>query len=254
MEKAKICMSLDWAGQDKSNNLTRIKNVINSFDSNVIDYLAIDPVKSNIRLSSEYDQIDVECREKGISWFPIVSSIRDINSTRPYYSKLPDGRSGFMLGVSETCIKDFSILEHARDCSDYLILYTGGTTQSEIDRAIEASEPDIVVHHSFGEPRLDYIKYLQAISMEFKKRYSVGFKNNSHLTSDMLLLAASMLDAIFIESTFSINEFNEMDLLNNTCQFNDLINVINHIKSIAASRGGYEARKITKVEKSMMKK
>lgn len=254
MEKAKICMSLDWTGQDKSNNLTRIKNVINSFDSNVIDYLAIDPVKSNIRLSSEYDQIDVECREKGISWFPIVSSIRDINLTRPYYSKLPNGRSGFMLGVSETCIKDFSILEHAKACSDYLIIYTGGTTQSEIDRAIEASEPDIVVHHSFGEPRLDYIKYLQAISMEFEKRYSVGFKNNSHLTSDILLVAASMLDAIFIESTFSINEFNEMDLLNNTCQFNDLISVINHIKLIVASRGGYEARKITKVEKSMMKK
>jgi hypothetical protein len=254
MEKAKICLSIDWANQDSANNLTRIKNVIRSFDPGTINYLALDPTKSSIGSSLEYDEIDLECREKEISWFPIVPSIRDIDSTRPYYSKLPNGGTGFMLGISETRLKDFALLKHARDCSDYLILYTGGSTQSEIDRAIEASQPDIVVHHSFGEPRLDYIKYLQAISIEFEKRYSIGFKNNSFLMSDILLLGASMLGATFLESTFSISEFNEAHLLDNRWQFDQLIDVINHIKSINASRGGYGVRRVTKVEKEMMKR
>lgn len=254
MEKAKICMSIDWTNRDTENNLTRIKNVIRSFDPGMIDYLAIDSFKSGIRKPLEYDEIDSECREREISWFPIVSSIRDVNSTRPYYSKLPNSRTGFMLGIPETCLTDFVLLEHAKACSDYLILYTGGSTQREIDRAIEAAQPDMVIHHSFGEPRLDYIKYLQAISIEFEKRYLTGFKNNSFQTPDILLLAASMLGASFLESTFSINEFNETHLLDNTWYFSDLIDVIYHLKSIKASRGGYEARKITKAEKAMMKK
>ncbi len=253
MEKAKICLSIDWTNQDTANNLIRIKNVIRSFNPGIINYLALDPAKSGITLPLEYDEIDLECREREISWFPIVSSIRDVDLARPYYSKLPNGGTGFMLGISEARLKDFTLLAHARDCSDYLVLYTGGNSQREIDRAIEASQPDMVVHHSFGEPRLDYIKYLQAISIEFEKKYSIGFKNNSFMIPDILLLGASMLGATFLESTFSINEFNEAHLLDNEWQFDQLIDVVNHIKLINAARGGYEARKITKVEKKMMK-
>ena len=123
-----------------------------------------------------------------------------------------------------------------------------------IDRAIETSQPDMIIHHSLGEPRLDYIKYLQAISIEFEKKYTVGFKNNSFQVHDMLLLAASMLGATFLESTFEISEFNENHLLDNTWRFKSLIDVIHHLKSIHAARGGYEARKITRVEKEMLKK
>jgi len=253
MEKTKICLSIDWTNQDTANNLIRIKNVIRSFDPSTINYVALDSAKSGITSPLEYDEIDLECRAREISWFPIVSTIRDVDSARPYYSKLPNGGTGFMLGISESRLKDFTLLTHARDCSDYLVLYTGGNTQREIDRAIEASQPDMVVHHSFGEPRLDYIKYLQAISIEFEKKYSIGFKNNSFLTSDILLLGASLLGATFLESTFSINEFNETHLLEDTYCFDQLIDVVNHIKLINTARGGYEARKITKVEKKMMK-
>lgn len=254
MEKSKICLSIKWANSDTANNRVRIKNVIRSFDSGVINYLAIDPVKSSIQSVSEYDEIDIECRERDISWFPVVSIIDDIDRCRPYYSKLPNGGTGFMLGISETKLKDFALLKYARDCSDYLILYTGGNTQSDIDRAIEDSQPDMIIHHSLGEPRLDYIKYLQAISIEFEKKYAVGFKNNSFQVHDMLLLAASMLGATFLESTFEICEFNENHLLDNTWRFKSLIDVIHHLKSIHAARGGYEARKITRVEKEMLKK
>ena len=254
MERAKICVSIKWEGQDQENNLARVKNVVRSLGLGTIDYLALDPVKSNILTSKEYDEIDLECRERGISWFPIVSSIQDVDLTRPYYAKLPNGKSGFMLGIPGTHIKDFTLLNYAKDCADYIVLYTDRNTQRDIDRAIEAAQPDLVVHHSFGEPRLDYIKYLQAISIEFEKRYIVGFKNNSFMISDVLLLAASMLGASFLESTISIHEHNETDLLENTWCFADLIDITNHIKTINTSRGGYEARKITKVEKEMMKR
>jgi sialic acid synthase SpsE len=73
------------------------------------------------------------------------------------------------------------------------------------------------------------------------------------MTSDILLLGASLLGATFLESTFIINKFNETHLLDNEWQFDQLIDVVNNIKSVNAARGGYEARKITKVEKKMMK-
>jgi hypothetical protein len=63
-----------------------------------------------------------------------------------------------------------------------------------------------------------------------------------------------MLGATFLESTFEISKFNEAHLLDKTWQFDQLIDVINHIKSINASRGGYGVRRVTKVEKEMMKR
>jgi sialic acid synthase SpsE len=253
MENAKVCMAIDWKAADALNAIEIIKNLIASFDSIQVDYVAIDLYKSNMINTKLCDELDDFCRERNISWFPMVTSIRAVNLTRPYYSRLPNGKTGYMVGIPSECIKDFALLHHAKESSDYLILYTGTSTQKEIDLAIETAQPDLVIHHSYGEARLDYIKYLQGISIEFEKKYLTGFKNN-HYASNSLLLAARMLDAMFLEFTIEVTDNVTEYYLGNPGVFSEYCQLVTDLELIDNSRGGYEARKLSKKEKELKKK
>ena len=248
MEKSKLCVSIDLKVTDDLNNLKIVKNLIESFNNTRVDYIALDLYKSNMINVKICDELDDFCRERNISWFPIVTSIRSINLTRPYYSKLLNGKTGYMLGIPSSCIKDFELLRHANECSDYLILYTGGCTQKEIDRAIETAQPDLVIHHYHGEVRLDYIKYLQGISIEFDKKYITGFKNN-YFVSTSLLLAAHMLGAKFLEFTIEVTDDVAEYYLSQPGVFYEYNQLVNDLDQIDNSRGGYEARRLSKIEK-----
>jgi sialic acid synthase SpsE len=248
MEKAKLCVSIDWKASDDLNNLKIIQNLIQSFDNTQVDYITLDLYKCAMINVNMCDELDTFCRERNISWFPLVTSIRSINLTRPYYSKLPNGKIGYMVGIPSECIKDFELMKHARECSDYLVLYTGSCTQREIDRAIEECQPDLVIHHSKGEARLDYIKYLQGISIEFDKKYQVGFKNNVS-SNTSLLIAAAMLDAKFLEFTIEVSNDNSEYYLGNTGVFHEYNQLVTDLDEISKSRGGYEARRLSKDEK-----
>ena len=253
MEKAKLCVSIDWNADDTLNNLKVLQNLIESFDGTQVDYLALDIYKCAMINVNMCDELDNFCRERNISWFPLVTSIRAINLTRSYYSKLPNGKIGYMVGIPSDCIKDTNLLKHARDSSDYLVLYTGSCTQKEIDRAIEAAQPDLVVHHSYGEARLDYIKYLQGISIEFEKRYTTGFKNN-HSANTSLLIASRMLDAKFLEYTIEVTDDVIEYYLGNPGVFHEYNQLVTDLDLIDNSRGGYEARKLSKKEKELKRK
>ena len=253
MEKTKLCVAIDWKASDDLNNVKIITNLIKSFDNTQVDYVAIDVYKSNMINSKLCDELDDFCRERNISWFPLVTSTRAINLTRPYYSKLPNGKTGYMLGIPSECIKDFDLLNYAKESSDYLVLYTGSNSQKDIDRAIETAQPDLVIHHSQGDVKLDYIKYLQGISIEFEKRYSTGFKNN-YFSSTSLLLAAHMLDAKFLEFTIEVTNDVTEYYLGTPGVFHEYSQLVNDLIEIDKSRGGYEARKLSTKEKELKKK
>jgi hypothetical protein len=157
-----------------------------------------------------------------------------------------------MLGVPSSCIKDFEILNHAKECSDYLVLYTDSCTQKEIDLAIEACQPDMVIHHSHGDARIDYLKYLQGISIEFDKRYRVGYKNRPD-ESSALMVAAYMLDSDFLEHTIEIND-NNYSLYLDSGAPNSYTDLVIDLEEINRSRGGYEARKLSNIEKELRRK
>jgi sialic acid synthase SpsE len=250
MEKVKLCVSIDWKATNDLNNLKILQNLIESFDGTRVDYITIDLYKCAMINVNMCDELDNFCRARNISWFPTVTSIRAINLTRPYYSRLPTGKLGYMVGIPSECIKDTNLLKHARDSSDYLVLYTGSSTQKEIDRAIETAQPDLVIHHSHGEARLDYIKYLQGISIEFEKKYTTGFKNN-YLNSTSLLLAAHMLDAKFLEFTIEVTDDVTEYYLSTPGVFSEYCQLVNDLDQIDNSRGGYEARKLSKKEKEL---
>ena len=252
MEKTKLCVAIDWNASDDLNNLRIIKNLISSFDGTRVDYVTLDIYKSKMINSKLCDELDDFCRERGISWFPIVTSIGAVNLTRPYYSRLPNGKTGYMVGIPSECIKDLALLDYTKESSDYLVLYTGSSTQKEIDRAIEAAQPDLVIHHSHGEPRLDYIKYLHGISIEFDKKYATGFKNNASANTS-LLLAAHMLSASFLEFTIDVADDITEYYLSNPRVFYEYCQLVNDLVEIDNSRGGYEARKLSKKEKELKK-
>jgi hypothetical protein len=233
-------------------NLTVIQNIIKTYSLTKIKYFSITLNPTNIISSSLFDEIDDLCRQYNKNWFLIVSTIAEIDLTRKYYSNLPNGKIGYMLGINPKQITNFNLLTYAQESSDFLVLYTSLSTQVQIDRAIEISQPDIIVHHSYGESKLDYIKYLQGISIEFDKKYLIGFMNN-HLDSKVKLVSAYLFGANFLEQCIELDD----ELANfylATGVSNDIEELLSNLEIINLSRGGYEARKLTKIEKELNKK
>ncbi len=248
MSLPKLCIRIDFIDSASDETLKTLKSILSTLNQDKPNYISTNLSFSKLTDSTQCDELYELCTEENISWIPIINSIREVDLTRPYYSKLPNGKIGYMLGIPANSIKDIKLLEYSRDCADYIVLYTGLSTQKEIDRAIEIAQPDLVIHHSIGEIKLDYLRYLQHISMEFSKKYQVGFKNTEG-SSPALLLASSILGADFIEYVI---EFNKKDLeyyLESPGKFNEYRNLVTDLTLIDSSRGGYEARKLTKIEK-----
>lgn len=244
----KLCIRFDFNYSLDYEILNLIKSILLTIKEEKPDYVSTNLSISNLTNSDLCDKLYNLLREENISWIPIVNSIKEIDLTRPYYSKLPNEKNGYVLGIPAIKIKDFKLLEYSKKCADYIILYTGLCTQKEIDRAIEICQPDLVIHHAIGEAKLDYIQYLQHISMEFNKKYLVGFKNSENSPST-LAIAASLLGAKFIEYTLTINKEGIHYTLDSSSKLNEYCKLVTDLNIINSSRGGYESRKLNKLEK-----
>lgn len=236
-----VCARIDFLklDNDESTVSLLIDRIVN-LSSCGIKYVSLD-IKSAIGLNqSLIDQFDEACRSNDITWFPIISSIHVLNFMRPYHSKWFDGRSGYSVIVPSNCITDLNFLRNVSDTCDRVILNVGIATQEQIDLAISASFPDIVVHEAVVEPKLRYIQYLDHISSEFEKKYQVGFSSRfSNL--DHLLVCASFLGAKYIEYPFCLWDAPFISKL------------IHSIQEVSSINEGYGAREISKAEKKFLK-
>ena len=240
MTKPNICARIDLKFSSEESTFRLITNQIETFANCGIKYVSID-VKLSIGLNSNLiDQFDETCRSHGISWFPIISSIHVLNFMRPYHSKWFDGRSGYNVIIPSNCVTDTNFLRTVADTCDRVILNIGIATQEQIDSAISASFPDIVVHEVIVEPRLKYIQYLTHISSEFNKKYQVGFSSRFS-NMDHLLICSSFLGAEWIECPFT-----EYDVAS-------LPHLIHSIQASSSLNDGYGARELTKEEKKFLK-
>lgn len=84
--------------------------------------------------------------------------------------------------------------------------------------------------------------------MEFNKKYLVGFKNSENSPST-LAIAASLLGAKFIEYTLTINKEGIRYTLDSSSKLNEYCKLVTDLNIINSSRGGYESRKLNKLEK-----
>jgi N-acetylneuraminate synthase len=205
----------------------------------------------------EYDQIDDYCREKGIGWFASVWDKPSVDFMRRYTSPLPGGKWGIMLKIPSALITDLGLIQYAKDCSDFLLISTGMSTQKEIDIAIETGEPNVVFHTNSTYPspvnelKLDYIQYLNHISGEFKKRFEAGY--SGHEFGLATTIAANLLGAKWIERHITVDRTHWGSDQMSSVEPQGLIKLIKSIRDIELARGGYGAREINKSEKEKRK-
>lgn len=211
--------------------------------------------KLDIEFTQEqYDIIDDYCIEKGIGWFASVWDKKSVDFMRRYHTRLPSGKGGIMIKIPSALINDLDLVEYARDCSDFLLISTGMSTQKEIDLAIEIGRPDVVFHTNSTYPspiedlNLDYITYLNHISRsgDFEKKFEVGY--SGHEFGLTTTVAATLLGARWIERHITLDRTLWGSDQMASVEPQGLIKLIKSIRDIESARGGYGERKVLKSE------
>ena len=211
--------------------------------------------KHDIELSlEEYVKIDTYCNEKGIKWFASVWDKNSVDFMRRFQTLLPINKWGVMMKIPSALINNLELVEYAYENSDFLIMSTGMSTQEEIDLAIVAGQPDVVMHTKSTYPspiedlNLDYITYLYHISKgkDFKKPFEIGY--SGHEFGLITTIAAYMLGAEWIERhiTFDRSLWGSDQLASVEPQ--GLIKLVKSIRDIEKARGGYGPREVLKSE------
>jgi N-acetylneuraminate synthase len=214
--------------------------------------------KLDIELNqAQYDEIDDYCREKGIGWFASVWDKESVDFMRRYTSPLPNGKWGIMLKIPSALITDLDLVQYAKDCSDFLLISTGMSSQHEIDLAIEVGEPNVVFHTNSTYPspvedlNLDYIQYLNHISSEFKKEFEVGY--SGHEFGLTTTVAASILGARWIERHITLDRTHWGSDQMSSVEPQGLIKLVKSIRDVELARGGYGVREVFESEKEKRK-
>lgn len=211
--------------------------------------------KIDIELSQqEYDIIDDYCREKGIGWFASVWDKRSVDFMRQYHTKLPNGSWGVMTKIPSALITNLELVEYARECSDFLLISTGMSTQKEIDNAIILGKPDVVFHTNSTYPspidelNLDYIVYLDHINKghDFEKKFEVGY--SGHEFGLTTTVAATLLGATWIERHITLDHTLWGSDQAASIEPHGLIKLVKGIRDVEMARGGYGPRKVLKTE------
>ena len=106
----------------------------------------------------EYDEINLYCKKKNIKWFASVWDEDSVNFMRNY--------TGIMK-IPSALITNESLLYHAGDKSDYLMISTGMSDEEEIEYAVKISNPNLIFHTNSAYPspiqdlNLNYIEWLK---------------------------------------------------------------------------------------------
>tara|TARA_R110001583_G_scaffold36260_13_gene119518 strand:+ start:707 stop:1546 length:840 start_codon:yes stop_codon:yes gene_type:complete len=106
----------------------------------------------------EYDELYDYVKDKPIELFASVWDNPSVDFMAKY---------GGPMKIGSALITDLELCKHARDNTDFLLISTGMSTEEEIDRCVEACQPDVIMHTNstypcpVGELNLSYIKWLQ---------------------------------------------------------------------------------------------
>jgi N-acetylneuraminate synthase len=133
------------------------------------------------------------------------------------------------------------------------------STQKEVDMAIEVGRPNVVMHTNSTYPapidelKLDYIKYLESISIskELGCKFEVGYSGHEFALTPTI--AATLLGATWIERHITLDRsYWGSDQLSSV-EPQGLMKLVKSIKDIEKARGGYGSRKILGSELEKLK-
>ena len=106
----------------------------------------------------EYNEINKHCDMLGIRWFASVWDLESVNFCNQYEESI--------MKIPSALITDLELCKYARDNCETLIISTGMSTEEEIDKCVEACNPDVIMHTNSSYPskieelNLSYIHHL----------------------------------------------------------------------------------------------
>jgi len=138
----------------------------------------------------EYKEIDEYCKSRKIKWFASVWDLPSCDFMKAFtkIGKIPSA-----------LIVNIELCQYARECFDFLIISTGMSTEEEIEKAVEASKPDVIMHCNSSYPaiseelNLNYIKWLKNKYPHIIQGYS------GHEFGLITTIAAVVLGAEWVE-------------------------------------------------------
>tara|TARA_Y100000593_G_scaffold86708_1_gene165956 strand:+ start:226 stop:1047 length:822 start_codon:yes stop_codon:yes gene_type:complete len=108
----------------------------------------------------EFDAIDQYCKQKDIKWFSSVWDLPSVDFCNQYEDSV--------MKVPSALITNLELCEYTRERCETLIISTGMSTEEEIERCVEACDPDVIMHTNSSYPsrieelNLSYIQHLRA--------------------------------------------------------------------------------------------
>jgi N-acetylneuraminate synthase len=127
----------------------------------------------------EFDEEQIKelvdyCKEIDIEFF---ASVWDLDSVKlmSKYTKIAK--------LGSASINDIELCKATRQAFDFVIISTGMSTEEEIEVAVEASQPDVIMHTNSTYPcpiedlNLNYIKYLKE---KWGKQAEIGYSGHEY--------------------------------------------------------------------------
>jgi N-acetylneuraminate synthase len=108
--------------------------------------------------------------------------------------------------LGSASINDLELCKATREAFDFVIISTGMSTEEEIEAAIEASKPDVIMHTNSTYPcppedlNLNYIKYLEE---KWGKQAEIGY--SGHEYGLVTTYAAVAMGASWIERHITLD-------------------------------------------------
>ena len=109
--------------------------------------------------------------------------------------------------IGSASINDLELCKATREAFDFVIISTGMSTEEEIELAVEASKPDVIMHTNSTYPcphedlNLNYIKYLQE---KWNKQAEIGY--SGHEYGLVTTYAAVAMGASWIERHITLDK------------------------------------------------
>ena len=142
----------------------------------------------------EYNEIDLYCTTKGIKWFASVWDIDSVDfmSNFTYLSKLPSA-----------LITNKKLCQYARKKFDTLIISTGMSTEDQIEKAVNYTNPDVIMHTNSTYP--SPIEELNLGYIHWLKKYGIDVGYSGHEYGLTTTFATAAMGVTWIERHITLD-------------------------------------------------
>lgn len=192
----------------------------------------------------EYDEIFSFCSDLGISCF---ASVWDLDSVDFMKNYTPIGK------IPSAHLTNTELIEYSRSQFETLIVSTGMSTEEDIEKAVDAGNPDVVMHSVSSYPcdlanlNLNYISHLKAKYPDL----SIGY--SGHEMGLETLPAVVALGTDWIERHVTLDQDSWGSDQSSSLEPYQVVRMVEIVKAVEKSLGDGGPRHILECEKDKKK-